>query len=109
MSKPISGDWCIAYRVLLYCPKGRSSRKTLTIRVLAPQVVEPGSVTFAVDEGTAVCTVEFDGLPDMPSQDTYGADSLQALQLAVDVEPILAKLAERYDFYFPSGEPYFES
>ena len=38
----------------------------------------------------------------------YGADSIQALQLAVDIEPVLKRLSERYDFYFPSGEGYFD-
>jgi hypothetical protein len=43
-----------------------------------------------------------------PVGDTYGADSLEALQLAADTEPILKILSERYDFYFPTGEGYFD-
>ncbi len=39
----------------------------------------------------------------------YGADTLQALHLAVsDVEPILKRIAKRNDLFFPDGEPYFE-
>ncbi len=38
----------------------------------------------------------------------YGADSLQALQLAVDIEPILKRLSNRYDFFFPNGDGYFD-
>ena len=55
-----------------------------------------------------MCTVEFDGLPDETLGDTYGADSLQALQLAADIEPVLKRLSHRYDFYFPTGEGYFD-
>jgi hypothetical protein len=40
--------------------------------------------------------------------DTYGADSLQALQLAADIEPVLKRLSHRCDFYFPTGEGYFD-
>ena len=78
------------------------------IRVFAPRHVDPASVSFEVAEGTTVCTAEFDDIPDERQGDTYGADSLQALQLAVDVEPVLKRLSKRYDFYFPTGEGYFD-
>ena len=80
----------------------------MVIRVFAPRPVDPDSVSFEVAEGAAVCTVEFDGIPDETQGDTYGADSLQALQLAADVEPVLKRLSKRYDFYFPTGEGYFD-
>jgi hypothetical protein len=78
------------------------------IRVFTPRPVDPASVSFEVAEGTAVCIVEFDGIPDETQGYTYGADSLQALQLAADIEPVLKRLSERYDFYFPTGEGYFD-
>jgi hypothetical protein len=37
-----------------------------------------------------------------------GADSIQALQLAVDVDRVLRRLSKHYDFYFPTGEAYFD-
>ena len=80
----------------------------MVIWVFAPRPVDPASVTFKVAEGTAVCTVEFDGIADEILGDTYGADSLQALQLAADIEPVLKHLSMRYDFYFPTGEGYFD-
>lgn len=98
----------IAERHLLFSAKGKSDRKSLVIRVFAPRIVDPASVSFEVAEGTAVCRVEFDGIPDETLGDTYGADSLQALQLAADIEPVLKRLSERYDFYFPTGEGYFD-
>ncbi len=60
------------------------------------------------DEEAAGCTVEFDGLPSMKAHEMYGADSLQALQLAANVEPTLKSLGKKYDFFFPSGENYFD-
>jgi hypothetical protein len=97
----------IAERHLLFSAKGETDRKPLVIRIFAPKPVDPASFPFQVAAGTAVCTVEYDGIPDVPHGDTYGADSLQALQLAVDIEPVLKRLSKRYDFYFPTGEGYF--
>jgi hypothetical protein len=98
----------IAERHLVFSEKGKYERKPLVIRIFAPRAVDPASVSFQVAPGTAVCAVEFDGIPDETLGDTYGADSLQALQLAADVEPVLKRLSNNYDFYFPTGEGYFD-
>jgi hypothetical protein len=98
----------IAERHLLFSPKDESQRKSLVIRVFAPRPVDPASVSFEVAEGTSVCTVEFDGIPEETRGETYGADSIQALQLAAGIEPVLKRLSKRYDFYFPTGEGYFD-
>jgi hypothetical protein len=37
-----------------------------------------------------------------------GMDLLQALHMASDIEPFLEKLRNRYDFFWPSGESYFD-
>jgi hypothetical protein len=104
----------IAERRLTFTQKGGSDRKPLWIRIYAPQAVAPSSVTFAVDADTARCVVEFDGLPEVARQawgadsTVFGADSIQALQLVVDVDRVLRRLSQHYDFYFPTGEPYFD-
>ena len=98
----------IAERHLLFSEKGKSERKPLVIRIFSPRLVDPASVSFRIADGTAVCTVKFDGISDESLCDTYGADSLQALQLAADVEPVLKRLSSKYDFYFPTGEGYFD-
>ena len=108
MGKTIVAETPIAERHLLFSVKGESERKVLVIRVFAPRPVDPASVSFQVAAGTAVCTVEFDGIPDEIQGDTYGADSLQALQLAADIEPVLKRLSKHYDFYFPTGEGYWD-
>jgi hypothetical protein len=99
---------CIAERRLLFSLKDGHERKELIIRIGAPYLVEEGTVNFPVGEGTAGCSVDFDGLPAENLEDVYGADLLQALQLAADVEPTLERLSKKYDFYFPTGEPYFD-
>lgn len=104
----------IAERRLEFSDKGSTDRKALRIRIFAPQPVDPASVTFPVDADAASCVVEFDGLPDAVRKGlgadsiNFGADSVQALQLAVDIDRVLKRLSERYDFYFPTGEGYFD-
>jgi hypothetical protein len=98
----------IAERKLLFSVKGQLERKPLVIRIYVPRHVQPGSALFRADQDTASCLVEFDGIADTTLGETYGADSLQALQLAADVEPILKRLALKYDFFFPTGEGYFD-
>lgn len=100
-------DW-IAERKLFYALKGSSERRELVIRIGKPYLVQPGTVSFPVAEGTAGCSVEFAGLEEVDLGETYGADLLQALQLAADIEPVLKRLSLKYDFYFPTGEPYFD-
>jgi hypothetical protein len=97
----------IAERHLVFSEKGKAERRPLVIRIFAPRLVDPASVTFRVAPGTAVCIVKFDGIPDQTLGDTYGADSIQALQLAADIEPVLKRLSHRYDFCYPTGEGYF--
>ena len=99
---------CIAKRKLLYSLKGASERHPFVVHIFAPRELKEGEVEFEFAEGAAVCNVEFSGLPGASTESTYGADSLQALQLASDVEPILKRLSKKYDLFFPTGEGYFE-
>ena len=98
----------IAERSLQYALRGGGERKDLVVRIFSPFIVPTGSVSFEVDGFVAGCRWELDGLPEKVSDTAYGADSVQALQLAVNIDGVLAALRRKYDFYFPSGEPYFE-
>lgn len=100
-------EW-VAERRLLYAPKGETDRRELIIRVGKPYLIKPGTVDFAFDEGAAGCSVEVVGIADEELGETYGADLLQALQLAADIDPILRRLSLKYDLYFKTGEPCFE-
>ena len=97
----------IAERRLLYSLKSEHDRKELTIRIGAPYPVDEETAGFRVDHGAAVCTVEFHGL-DESNIDVHGIDLLHALALAVDVDPYLKHMKKKYDFYWPTGEPYFD-
>jgi hypothetical protein len=91
-------NFVVAERKLLYSQKGGSERKELTIRVGKP---------YLDKDGIARCPVEWDGLFE-DFADMAGADLLHALHLAADVDSMLSKLRNKYDFFWDSGEPYFE-
>ena len=98
---------CIAERYLYYTLRGESAKSKLTVRVYAPIAVERQNVEFEIEDGTSGCRYEIEGLPESLSDTVYGADSLQALQLAVNIDGVLKSLTQKYDLYFPSGEEYF--
>jgi len=104
----------VAERKLLYSVKGSDIRSELVIRISEPYLVEEGTVNFELSEGTAGCSVEFIGLKDgvvfkkRNEHEVYGVDSMQALQLAVDIEPALKRLSKKYNIFFPCGDLYFD-
>jgi acyl carrier protein len=104
----------IAQRNLRYSLKGEDKRSELVVRISEPYLLEEGAVNFDFAEGTAGCTVEVIGLKSGEAfenknvHEIYGADSMQALELAVNIEPLLKRLNKKYDIYFPTGELYFE-
>ena len=57
----------------------------------------------------ATCNLEIIGFKEPYVQTLYGADLLQALQQATNVDPILKAFSKKYDLYFEDGEPYFEN
>jgi hypothetical protein len=99
---------CIAERKLLYSVLRSNERKPVSIRIYAPFRVEQNTVNFRISDGTAACTYELHGLPEQITDTVYGVDSIQALQLASDIDGLLQSLGKKYQFYFPTGEPYFE-
>jgi hypothetical protein len=97
----------IAARSLLYSVRGDDERKPFTLCITEPFLLT-GDVGFKYAPGAAGCTVFFDGLPEFELT-VHGVDRIQALELAVDVDPILRGLNRRkYDFFWEDGEPYFE-
>ena len=88
----------IAERKIFYASKGSSARKELVIRIGTP---------YLDKDGMAKCPVEWDGLFENYA-DMCGMDLLQALQLASNIDSMLEKLRNKYDFFWASGEPYFD-
>jgi hypothetical protein len=98
----------IAERKLLYSLKGSDVRREFVIRLSVPYIVEERMVGYSVGKGVAGCHVEIEGLDETYSE-VYGADALQAINIASNVEPFLKRLQKKYDLYWSSGEPYFET
>jgi hypothetical protein len=99
----------IAERTLQYRASTGGELRTLTVRVLPPFLLQEGQVNFPFHPGTAGCIVRVEGLPEPLEEVTYGADALQALELAVNgVEPLLKRVSKQMELFFPTGEPYFE-
>jgi hypothetical protein len=99
----------IAERKLLYSLKGSNTRKEFVVRLGAPYLVKEGMVNFPVGkEGCWGCHVEIEGLDEKYLEEVYGADSLQAVNMASNVESFLKRLQKKYDLFWLSGEPYFD-
>lgn len=104
----MSSNRVIGTRELLYESKGSGGRRSFTVCIFEPYELVEGSVDFPFSEGTAGCLVAFRGL-DENEMVVYGADTIQALAIAVDaLEKYLHRLSRKYDFYFATGEPYFD-
>lgn len=97
----------IAERKLLASEKGKRVRSEISVRISLPYIVLQESVQFPVDGIVSGCHVDIDGI-DEPAFEVYGMDSLQAINMASNIEPLLKRLGARYDFYWITGEPYFE-
>jgi hypothetical protein len=93
-------DKVIAERKLLCESLATGQRTPLTIRIGTPR--------WLAKEGYAVCPREYDGLFETYA-DAIGIDELQALQLASDVDSVLRGLADRYRFFWDSGDEYSEA
>jgi hypothetical protein len=99
---------CVAARKLLYRIRGSADLTALEVRIYAPYELQEGMVDFSFSSGTAGCMYEIVGLPQQFSDTCFGADPIQALQLAADVDANLRMFNKKYEFFFPDGEPYFE-
>lgn len=98
----------IAERTLRYRPASGGDWGTLVVRVLPPFLLTDANAPFPFEPGTAGCAVRVEGLPTAIEEIAYGADTLQALELAIsNIEPILRSVAKTNNLFFMDGEPYF--
>ena len=96
----------IAERNLLFSEKGSDERRPFHIRIFAPHAVEQEAVNFQVSPGTARCIVAFVEIGE--EVDFYGMDSMQAITLTANTDKYLKHYDRKYDFFWLTGEPYFE-
>ncbi len=97
----------IAERKLLFSEKGVQTKKEVVVKISEPFIATEENVSFQTDGNVAGCHVEIVGL-DEPGFDMYGMDSLQAISLASNIDPLIERLSDKYDFFWLTGEPYFE-
>jgi hypothetical protein len=97
----------IAERRLLVSRKGSREQSEVVIKISAPFLVRQDDVDFPVDGTTSGCHVEIHGL-DVSPFDVYGMDSLQAVSIASNIESLVKRLSDEFDFFWTTGEPYFE-
>lgn len=97
----------VAERKLLFSEKNGHITKEIVVKVSEPFIATENNVSFPVDGVASGCHVEVEGL-DEPGFDLYGMDSLQAINLASNIDPFLERLSDKYDFFWITGEPYFE-
>jgi len=97
----------IAERTLLYSEKNTQTTKKMVVKISEPYIATENDVTFPVDGVTAGCHVEIEGL-DEAGYELYGMDSLQAINLASNIDPLIERLSGKYDIFWHTGEPYLE-
>jgi hypothetical protein len=107
MNKPMTKPNFIAQRELLFSKKGEAGRSKVIVRIAAPYPVRRTADGTQLDEGAAACEIAFEGLG-IESIEVHGADMVHALAQAVDIDVYLRGFAKKFDFYWPSGEPYFD-
>lgn len=96
----------IAEKRLLFSRKNSALREELVIQIGMPYTIKDGGIEHPITNG-AGCSRQFIGLfEDLP--DVYGSDAVQALYIASNVDSFLTKLSHKYDFFYLSGEPYFD-
>ncbi|GAA6154140.1 hypothetical protein [Pseudoteredinibacter isoporae] len=98
----------IAKRDLLFSFKESKNKNKLTVVISEPRMIESDEFDFDVDPGASACTVKILGLPDEFVEEVHGADSIQALSFAIDIDGYLRRLQKDYDIYWADGEPYFD-
>jgi hypothetical protein len=97
----------IAERRLLVSRKNSRDKWEVCFKVSEPYVMQADDVQFSVDGVIAACRVEIEGL-DVPALEVHGVDFLHAINMATDIEPLVESLSGRYDFFWITGEPYFD-
>lgn len=99
----------VARRKLLFTTPDNATQRPCTIGITAPREVTTSRGDEELHDPLAACDIIFEGF-DAPSIEVHGADSLQALASACDIDPYLRDLERRkgYEFFWDDGTAYFE-
>jgi hypothetical protein len=100
----------IARRQLLFTSRDNATQRPCAIGITLPheESAEEAAQSDRHDP-MAVCEIVFEGL-DVPPIAVHGADSLQAIATAAEIDVVLRGLERQYgyDFFWDDGSPYFE-
>ena len=98
----------IAQRKLLYSSRDNAKPFPFTVGITSPRDVATGSNDEALHDAMSACDIVFEGL-DAPPVEVRGADSLQAIAIACDIDPVLRELERKfgYEFFWDDGSAYF--
>lgn len=94
----------IAERKLFYSIKNKNQLKPFSIKlskIYKDESKIKGLVCYA-------CDIYFDGLDEI-GDTKHGMDSVQALNIATNLEPLLHRLSKVYDLFWEDREPYFDA
>jgi hypothetical protein len=100
----------VASRKLRYTTRDSANQRPCTVGITAPrEVARDQEGESALHDPLSACQVVFDGLPVAPVE-VHGADSLQAIATAAEIDVVLRGLERQYgyDFFWDDGSPYFE-
>lgn len=104
----INDSAVVATRLLEYSRKGEQARQLLAINIYSPVLRKHTHDGIRTNHEPYSSTVRFGSL--VPEYMSYGSDSLQALTLAIDIDPVIAGLIRHYDFFKPgSNDRYLDS
>jgi hypothetical protein len=104
----------IAERKLFYAAKGTNDLKEFSIKISKPFFVDSAyKKSKTNDDDITGCNVIVEGITDsdfIPYADgnNYGIDSVQAINIASNIEPLIKWISKQYDVYWNIDEPYFD-
>ena len=100
----------IARRKLLFTSRDNATPRACAVGITAPRDVAH-SPDEAIERGDplAVCEIVFEGLA-VPPIAVHGADSLQAVSMASDIDAYLRGLEREhgFEFFWDDGSAYFK-
>ena len=101
-------DVVVASRSIAFAERKGGLKGVLEIRIMQPFLLPDERFATNGWQGLFGRRVTFDAFPRL-DYEAKGADAIQALELAVDIDPVLRRLTDQYDLSFLDGDPYFEA